>query len=437
LALNKTFTCNILKDENDNDIDCYYQGYHIRTGTWNDVRYSENQQYSCNLGDGDWLTQDGEVFVDDIVLLCFWQNGDDRTGLKDRLCYILVTITSDSTYINDIQLQPKTAPLCGFTFTNNNPTINNELGIIPAINDDFTYSYNDITHNHKRYYGSELIFDSIGNLTLQYDWDDGNDWVDSDTKTYTEIGDHTISQRVTNSYDLSKICSQTISLKYNTPIPGLTFDYTDPIHTTEDVIVKAGINDIDSRITNIKHKLLVKDRGNGDLLQDITIEENTIVDYSYTRTIELLQLHYFTQVIYWDDGYDSQIINYSMELPITNWCPDVSLIKLDNTASDKTFSQTSNDLDGDIVGWYWKIFFVPPFSDGEYSEVYDYIATSGDDWNVIFTVQGSYKVQIMVTDDYGCSMFDEIIFDIAEENICNYTKLGDIKFIFPKQLGNH
>jgi hypothetical protein len=34
-------------------------------------------------------------------------------------------------------------------------------------------------------------------------------------------------------------------------------------------------------------------------------------------------------------------------------------------------------------------------------------------------------------------MFDEIAFDIVEENICNYTKMGDIKFILPKQLGNH
>lgn len=437
MALNKTFTCNIIKDENDNDIDCHYQGYHVRTGTWNDVRYSENNQYSCNLGDGDWLTQDGEVSNGDKVILAFWQKDDTRSGVKDRLCFIVITITGDSTYINDIALKPKTAPQCGFTFTDNTPTINHEIGINPSVNDDFTYSYNDITHNHKRAYGSEIIFDSIGNLTLQYDWDDDNGWVDSSTKTYTEIGEYTVSQRVTNSYDLSKICSQKIKVKYNAPIPGLDFDYTNPIHTTEDVQVTATINDVDSRITNIKHKLLVKDRDNGDLLQDITIDENTTVDYVYSRTIEILQRHFFTQVIYWDDGYDSQILNFNRELHITNWCPDVSVIKLDNTNLDKTFSQTSTDKDGDIVQWDWKIYFIPPFSDGAYVQVHEYQASNADDWNVIFTVQGSYKVSIEVHDDYGCGMTDEIIFDISEENVCSYTKIGDIKFIFPKQLGNH
>ena len=442
MALNKTFTCNIIKDENDNDIDCYYQGYHVRTGTWNDVRYSENQQYNCNLGDGDWLTQDGEAQNGDIIILNFWVSDDEdtkdtRTGLKDRLCSIIITLTGDSTYINDIQLKPKTKPQCGFTFTDNTPTINVEVGTIPNINDNFTYTFNDITHYHYRTLQNELIFDSIGNLTLKYDFDAGDGWNTDISYTYVDTGDYTVSQKVINSYDLSKICSQDLRVRYNPPIPGMNFDYTSPLHTTEDITVNADIKDIDSRITSIKHKLIIRDRDNNDLLQDIEIDENTTKDFSYTRTIEVLQKHFFTQIVYWNDGFDDVSITYRKEVNITNWCPEVTILKVDDTDTNKIFTQTSSDKDGDIIAWHWKIFFIAPFSDGEYTEVYNYTADNGDDWEVGFTVNGDYKVQIEVTDDYGCKISDITAFEIATE--CNEnvskTETSNIKFIFPKQQG--
>jgi len=438
MALNKTFTCNTIVDESGNAIECQYQGYHVRTGTWNTVRTSEFNQYSCNLGDGDWLTQTGEVFAGDVVILAFWVSTDaTRAGIKDRLCFIAVTLNNDSTYVNDIKIRPKTLPQCGFTFTNNNPTINHAFGINPAVNDNFTYSYGGLTHYHKRTYSGELIFDSIGNLTLTYDWDEGASWETADTHTYGSIGDYTVSQSVINSYNLTKICTQPIRIRYNKPIPGLNFVFTNPIHTTEDVAVNANVQDVDSRITNIKHKLIVRDRNNNDLLQDILVNENLTLDYSYNRTIAILQKHYFTQAIYWNDGFDNKLINYNKQLTITNWCPEVSVLKIDSNNLDKIFTQTSTDLDGSIVGWNWKIYFIPPFGDGSYVEVYNLNAANGNNWEVGFTVQGSYKVQIEVTDDYGCKVTDFTIFDISETSECDFTKMSDVKFIFPKQLGNH
>ena len=438
MALNKTFTCNVIKDENDNDINCYYQGYHVRTGTWNDVKLSDYNQYSCNLGDGDWLTQTGEVFSGDKVILVFWNSDEDtRSGLKDRLCAISITLTEDSTYVNDIQLRPKTAPQCGFTFSDNTPTINNEISVIPSINDNFTYTYNGILHYQYREIFNELIFDSIGNITLKYDWDEGDSWVPDTSHTYTVINDYDISQRATNSYSLSKICTQSIRVKYNPPTPCLYFDYTDPIHTTEDVTVNAQIHDDDSRITSIKHKLITRDRDNNDLLQDIEIDENTDKTYSYIRTIQILQRHLFTQLIYWNDGFSSQTITYNKELHITNWCPEVAIIKEDSTAFDKIFKQTSSDLDGDIVSWDWKIYFIPPFSSGEYVEVHSYNATDANDWEVIFSVGGNYKVQIEVQDDYGCKVSDFTEFEITAD--CPETAsecISEMKFIFPKQIAN-
>jgi len=438
LAINKTFTCNNIKDENNNNIDCYYQGYHVRTGTWNNVRLSNYSQYSCNLGDGDWLTQTGEVFSGDVIILVFWVSADNtRSGLKDRFCSVSITLTGQSTYINDVQLRPKTIPQCGFTFSNNNPTINNPITVIPSVNDNFTYTYNGLLHYHYRTISNELIFDSIGNITLQYDWNTGNLWESIDSYTYTTIGDYNVSQNAVNSYSLSKVCTQAIRVKYNAPIPGLNFVYTNPIHTTEDVTVNAQIQDTDNRITSIKHKLIVRDRNNNDLLQDIQVNENANKTYSYLRTIQLLQKHYFTQLIYWNDGFSSQTINYNKELPITNWCPQVSIIKEDVTAFDKIFKQNSSDLDGKIVSWDWKIYFIPPFSTGNYVEVHSYNATDANDWEVIFSIGGNYKVQIEVQDDYGCKVSDFTEFVIkayCPETASEY--ISEMKFIFPKQMAN-
>jgi len=436
LALNKTFTCNTIFDEDDNAIECYYQGYHVRTGTWNDVKYTEEQQYNCNLGDGDWLTQDGEVLNGDLVILNFWVSDEDtRSGLKDRMCSIIIEITSDNTYVNDVKLKPKTAPVCGFSFDNNEPTINNELNVYSFASDNYSYTFNEITHYHYRILENELIFDSIDKLTIKYDFDEGDGWVTDAFHTYSTVDEYTVSQRATNLYDISKICSQQLKVRYNIPIPGLSFDYINPIHTTESTLVIADITDIDSRITNIKHKIVIRDRYSNDIIEDTTIEENAILDYEYDYEIQVLQKHYFTQLIYWNDGFDDLSFTYNEELIITNWCPEVTIIKSDITDTTKIFVQNSSDRDGEVVKWLWEIYFVSPFSNGEYNKVYEYVSNNPNDWEVGFTVAGEYKVRIIVTDDYGCEQFDETKFNINTK--CSFTDISNIKFIFPKQLGNH
>lgn len=435
MALNKTFTCNTIIDENNNDINCYYQGYHVRTGTWNEVKMSEFNQYSCNLGDGDWLTQTGEVFSGDDVILVFWvSENDDRSGLKDRMCAIKLKLTNESTYINDVQLKPKSIPQCGYDFTPDNPTINNLFVVNSFATDNFIYLYNNLEHFHYRELFNTIIFDSIDVLTLRYDFDEGDGWEDNNTHSYLSIGDYSVSQRVTNAYNLSKICSSGNRVRYNKPIPGLEFEYVDPIHTTENVTINAEITDVDARIVNIKHKIITRNRTTDDIIENYIVDENTQLDYIYDKTIEILQTHHFAQEITWNDGFDDLSFTYKKNLPITNWCPEVSIIKADISDLTKVFKQNSTDLDGFITNWKWKIFFIPPFSDGSYSEVYSYHPNNGNDWEVGFTVGGNYKVQIEVTDDYGCSISDETTFIINAE--CELKDISNIKFIFPKQLGN-
>jgi len=428
MSLNKTFTCNIIKDEDDNDIDCYYQGFHIRTRTWNDVRFSENFQYSANLGDDDWLGQEGEVKKGDKILLCFWFNGEDRNGLKDRLSSIIVELTNDNAYVNDVLLKPKTNPKCGFRLNKENLTVNTKQTTTDISTDDISWKYNDIVHYHHRTIENELIFDSIGNLAIKYDWDAGDGWGEESEYSYTEIGDYSVSQRVLNQYDLKKICTQDQRVKYNRPQGHLDFIKDDIVKTTDNVDVNADIIDDDSTITQIKHKLIIRDRDNGDLLQDIEIEENTDLDYSYNRVIEVLQKHYFTQIILWNDGYDDRSIEYTKELKITNWCPEVQIYKEDYTELDKVFSHISNDKDGEVVKFLWRIYFIAPFKDEDFTLVHEFTAVNSDEWEVQFNIPGIYKIQIEVTDDYGCSTSSDLEIEIYEE----YCSSEELNFIFPQ-----
>jgi len=437
MALNKTFTCNTIVDENLNDINCWYQGFHVRTKKWNTPRYSEYNQYSCNLGDGDWLTQTGEVFTGDEIILVFWVSAEgERSGIKTRMSSVIVTLTNDSTYITNPQLKPKTIPFCGFSFNDNTPTINNELIAYDFSSDDTEYIYNNVVQYHYKLLRSELIFDSVAIDEIKYDWDEGQGFELINKHTYINIGDYFISQRTTNKYGLSRICSQSIRVKYNAPIPGLRFSYKTPIHTTEDAIIDAVITDEDGRITNINHKIIVREY-NDEIISDTIINSNNILNYNYSYTIEVLKKHFFSQLIYWNDGYDDLIINYYKELLITNWCPEVAIIKEDVSPMDKTFIQTSTDKDGTINKYTWIIYFTPPFSTGDYVEVYRENKIDGSPLQIGFTVGGNYKVELIVIDDFNCGVSDstEFIISAACPEYISRTP-SKIKFIFPKQLGN-
>ena len=112
MALNVTFTCTSIKDENGSKIDCYFQAYHPRTNKWNTIKQSAYSQYSFNAGDGDFLTQTGELKTGDHVLIAFWVGQQTRSGLQNRFAIIDVVHNGQSTYVIDVQLRPKLSPVC-------------------------------------------------------------------------------------------------------------------------------------------------------------------------------------------------------------------------------------------------------------------------------------------------------------------------------------
>jgi len=452
VALNVTFTCNSVTDENGDAIDCKYQVYYPEYGIWNDVRDTELYQYNCNAGDGDSLTQTGSFLDGDHAVIVLWVGGDDRTGLKDRMAYHVIEHDgATSTYVIDVELRPKTAPSCNW-YLASSATINREKTAYSYASDDYSYEVGGITHYHHREYGSEIIFDSIGNLTITFDFDDGLGYESTNKHTYTAIGDYVAKHKAVNSYSLESICTRDIRLKYNTPIGCITFSPDgygegDEVQKGDDVTTTACITDEDSRITDIEHHWVIKDRDdNSTIIRDTTVDNNTTLDYSYTSTLLELQDTFAYQYISWNDGWEDYTITKYREIQVKNILPEVSISKIDLSSKEKRFEQVSSDEDGTVVSWDWKIYLLMPFS-GEWVEVYT-TTSDGSPIEITFNEAGKYKAEIIVQDDFGKysttnstswgTASAEIEFDISAEGTCTGSMGMDdeIFFIFPDIVGD-
>jgi hypothetical protein len=434
-------------DENGDAINCKYQVYYPEHNLWNDVRDTELYQYNCNAGDGDSLTQTGSFLSGEHAVIVLWVGGNDRTGLKDRMAYHVITHDgATSTYVVDVQLKPKTAPTCPW-YLATSATINREKTAYSYASDDWDYIYSGTTHYHHRKYGSEVIFDSIGNLTITFDFADGDGFETTNKHTYTAIGDYTAQHKAVNGYSLESICTRDIRLKYNTPIGCITFSPDgngagDEVQKGDVVTTTACISDEDSRITDIEHHWIIKNRDNNNtIVRDTTVDNNTTLNYSYDSTLLELQDTFAFQYISWNDGWNDFTITKSKEIQVKNITPEVLIGKIDLSAKQKRFEQVSSDADGTVSTWSWKIYLLMPFS-AEWVEVYN-TTSDGSPIEVTFNEAGKYKTEITIQDDFGKYSTtnnsvagiasDSIEFDISASGTCTGS-LGmddDVFFIFP------
>ena len=455
MALNITFTCNTVQDENGNAINCKYQVYYPEHNLWNNVRDTQLFQYNCNAGDGDSLTQTGSFLSGQHAIVALWVGGNDRTGLKDRMAYHVITHDGvTSTYVIDVQLRPKMAPSCNW-YLNTTATINREKTAYSYADDDYSYVFNGTTHYHHRKYGSEVIFDSIDShdmLDITFDFGEGDGYATTDKHTYIGIGDFTAHHKAINQYSLQSICDRDIRLKYNTPIGCLSFSPDgygsgDEVQKGDTVTTTACITDEDSRITDIEHHWIIKDRDdNSTIIRDTKVANNTILDYSYDKELLELQDTFGYQYISWNDGWEDHTITKYREIQVKNITPEVTISKLDLSSKEKRFEQISTDDDGSITTWSWKIYLLMPFS-AEWVEVYN-TTSDGSPIQIVFNEAGKYKAEITVEDDYkkysttnstyAGFASDEIVFDISASGTCTSSGMlqEDVFFIFPDVVGD-
>lgn len=187
---------------------------------WNSVKISEDNQYSINLGDSNWLGNDGKMLPGDKVVLCFWISTITSDRLNTDLiewCFIEHTLTLEDTYIQDIQLNSAELPTCSFSLSGN--SVNKPVHIIDTGTHN-NYSYDAFGKTHYQYsqYNDIDIF-KMNNLPLSavdIAWGDGSFTNNVPLSAspfdhiYTVPNNYTVSVTVTNYSNLS--CSASFPL---------------------------------------------------------------------------------------------------------------------------------------------------------------------------------------------------------------------------------
>lgn len=549
MALNIGFK-GFVHDENGDQIDCKFQVLYQKPNKWNNVRETSAGYYSCNAGDADSLSQDGEVKNGDMILLAFWQgdgsnniggqydnilsdgtftqgvkltspivdncefyfngiagydaskppelmffsvngetikidfateyNGESFTVISDGVPYngiftkaddfanpvVLTPAVAGGTgdtrdaifdrfgvfairhdgatadYTINVQIKPKLKPDINWALPETG-TINRVIDAVNNSDDESAWSFEGTMFYHRKSYYGRTIFPKVGLLNSTYNWNDDNDDVpgyeDEDDHSFTHIGIYNVQLKVRNAWGLTSDDDKDIKIKYNVPIGALTFDpdgVNTKVHTTESSTGTASITDEDSRITKIEHNWVIRNRDNNTLIERTLVEENTTLDFAYTKTIDVLQKHYGEQKIYWNDGWEDQELLYTKELPITNWLPLVNFDYIFVNDSRIKFTPKCSDLDGTVDRYKWQLQALIPFKDGEYSVAKTDIFDDDREVSIDFTAAGHYKMVLYATDDFGGTASIAKEFDVTLTGDCaKAVAVGgdDVFFIIPDE----
>lgn len=457
MALNITFTCNAnnIVDENETPIDCNYRAYYVRQDKWNDTRTSDQQQFNFNAGDEDSLSQTGELKANDVVIICLWQDTLDdgntsltTSGLKTRFTtFAIVHDGLKTQYIIDPQLKPKMDPTCDWSI-DQSQIINEQYTATPLSDDEDSWIYKEHSFYHRRLYYTKLVFDSVGNITDTYDFNNDGTFVSNNQYTYTTIADQTAHHKALNSYNLESTCTKTIRTFYHVPTPDIVFTpnmTTNAVFFDDTLIVDfEGYNhDIDSRITSLDSELRYIANDNTVITTDSIVTGNT-QNIQTTKTIDMLSRIIAYMTVNWNDGWSDLSFDYSEIRTVENTLPTTSLSMTNLTARNKRFTHLSSDIDGDIVRAEYNLYLLMPFEAG-WTLVQSTINQGiqlDDPVEVTFAQNGKYKMVLDVRDDadtripapYG-EATDSIEFEITITTCTpesyEAAKIEEIFFIFP------
>jgi hypothetical protein len=339
MSLNVTFDgFAYLDDGTISNSNVQYQAYfcHVNGGsspsTWNDVRTVENTGYwNVNLGDGDWLGQDGGVASGDVVVIVFWRGGT-RLGTD---CSVLaewgateIILDGSSTYTRPTQVRENILPNLIWSFP-----ANGVAGTLYSSshnsNDLHTWDWMGTTMEHMyEYNDSEPIFSIDYVRFTSYYWDDGNQDINlplvaGGSHSWSLAGDYEVKIVIEDHCGGTVTGTQNIRIKYPPPVPDLICNEAagntvdDP-----DTVVSFNYNGTNpySRIYNI----------------DWSIEDDT---YTTTSGLAVDTIYHtngtgtswyghaaspgaFTDpgthniaiIVYWNDGFDNQTVLWNEDV---------------------------------------------------------------------------------------------------------------------------
>jgi len=456
MALTKSFNGNVV-DETGTPIDCTVKGYHVEQGVWSGVYNTLTQFYSLDLGDSTWLTQDGATGATDTITLVF--ETTEVNPLNRRFAVYTFTMTGADTYIQDVQIQPCLAPVVSTLWDLNSPTdgkttfvnaanantptyigrINESISVTEAFTDEKTWVYATATMSHQINVGTTNVFgDRLGIATKTYDWDQTNTFITNTSHIFTLISPITglLSQQVETSVtNLKGLVTNDIlyiQLRYNTPVPGLSYTPLNP-SVLDTFTVTGNVVDVDSRISAISWQY-----------DAVEVANNTTLAYSWIQSLGTLYVpagHTVSDNLTWNDGFNTFTIVDDHPVAMTNLPPSFTLtdaivgIPESNDIIFTLSGLTDPDGDNALLEAKWTIEYIAPFSGGTITVLNTgypaTIDTAPKEW--VFATAGTYIITATIKDQYGVEATQSITKVFASGSACTGT--GTIRLNFSATPG--
>jgi len=278
------------------DSNVRYQAYfrHINSGSspskWNNIRVveggTEAGYYSLNLGDGDFLTQDGSAGAGDVVVVVFWRpitaGRLDGCGPLVEWGAFMVLLgtgpgrTSDSVYTNAVQVKYNICPNLSWSM----PSFADVYQVITATNsstDTHQWDFGGVTMwQRNSYYTTLQTVNAVDNS--DYDWDDGSFSLNLSGATngshfWTTYGDYDVQLVIEDECGCTVTGTKPIRIYWREPVCGITCHQANGSNqvVTPDTVVTFAFDgtNYDNNITGITWK--INDSGAyGDTDTDVT-----------------------------------------------------------------------------------------------------------------------------------------------------------------------
>ena len=443
MALNITFQGNMFDKDGIALTEVIAKGFHKESNSWTTVDYDfgVESQYNMNLGDSQWLGQDGTVNSGDTVLLVL--ETKELDPLDRQFVMYEIVLTTDSTYIQDVQLRDCQSPvITGLwslssgidgtdTFANVADSniitsigrINDLVTTITNFNDDSSWVYETATlYQVESWLGEDIFSDRLSIDLIEFDWTENDAFVTTDTHTYTLISQSAfestqVEVKATNQKGLSVTNILKIQIRYNTPVADMTWDPLEP-SVLDNFSVTAANADIDSRVVSISYKF-----------DTVEIANNAVLDYTWSQDLGTVYQpqHTTSGDITWNDGFSELTIVHQETLDMTNNPPSFTLvqeivgIEADNDVRFIPTDLTDPDGDDAELELKWLIEYQTPF-DNTYKVVHNpgYPATPNltlKEW--IFEISGDYRITATAKDAFGLETAVESLVSFETGTSCS------------------
>lgn len=430
-----------------------YQAFWYPNGTasssakWNTVRTSEDSSYwNCNLGDADFLGQNGIALDGGIVLVAFWIGGNDRLadcGAMIEWGAFEFSLDSRSFYSYDVQVKANILP--NLSWSNNIPShayVGSTYNFINNSTDIHSWDFNGLTMNHwYTRYGFVINNTNVISET-DYVYGDGESDLNlsgaaNASHVWDSAGTYSITITIRDACgdDVSETITQEIY--WSAPAPNITrcdasgnalpntieapdtpvyFKYigTDPDSTIVSIewhISDSGVyGDTDTLITTGDTSAVIEHTAG----LGTSWNEHAATSGAFTNPGS----HTVTVVITWYDGYQNQTITYNEAFnqmrfdnpPVPNIvCNEAIANHVTTPSTTITFNYTGTDPEDRITTIDWTIYDSGPYGNTD-SEINDKLKTDtishtngeGASWcgnsytNGAFTNPGNHLVEIEV-----------------------------------------